>query len=713
MSVSLLCERNILTGRFQAASGFFPFRNLLQLDNISFLLGRGGAKITLIPDALLLLVPDMQGFDNFKREADMKKALLVIALCGVVLSPVLGQAVKKSKDAKKTEVREQLDDKALGDAAFMQLEAATNSGGYEELREVLIKSMLARLSCGALDDLDGLKGMLFCLRASIYLDAISKIKGGEKLSEWLVENPQVSRCIFRAMEDYPPQKIGEALGNMLTLIVTDERAVREYPDLAAAFATSYPLNKYVAEQPSPCTMVDAFKYYTSGSNEFRCDLKKLPFELARYLADSRLSIDERKWAAKTFANYRDLIKIYKKVPLDKEHLEKGAPKKLAGMPYTLQNIAKAGGDYKDSAYFTTEVSKALGQPASVVFTDLGGDLMAAWPVVLVPGKGKDAPYWDKEIGNTKSLTNSTSYVFNAATGQPVLLGEFYLAGEVAAMPVDRREDAYVAVSLCTLIDYAIQNAVEPDMDMLRKIAEAYNNSLPENEAAKAIKLDQFEQKIECNSEMIFKLLNIALEKNIAYPDAWGLLLSYSQSGRFENKQSEKLVDILTKQLARAYPDYTCLMVQRIAAVEQEIPARIKLYKQASASFKDRPDLLGWMLIGLGDDYLADGQKKQALTAYQQAATKCIRFPTVCVSAAEKAEQMLVGAGQTGAAVKMYNDLFKASMKFKGEAVDVRCSAFYQVGLKLIKLYEDAGKGKDADKVRSRLGIGGTHNDEDD
>ncbi len=172
------------------------------------------------------------------------------------------------------------------------------------------------------------------------------------------------------------------------------------------------------------------------------------------------------------------------------------------------------------------------------------------------------------------------------------------------------------------------------------------------------------------------------------------------------------VDILTKQLARSYPDYTCLMVQRIAAIEEKIPDRIKLYKQASAAFKSRPDLLGWMLIGLGDDYLAADQKNQALSAYQQAATKCIKFPTVCVPAARRAEDMLVAAGKTAAAIQMYNNLFKAAMKFKGEAIDLRCSAYYQVGLRLIDLYENSGKGKDADKIRSRLGIGGRDKDDD-
>jgi len=629
----------------------------------------------------------------------MKKALLIVALCGIIVNPVLGQSRKKPKEPKKDEPTG-LNDKALGDAAFMQLKAAVESGGYEDLRKQLIAATLGRLSCGHLEDLDGLKGMVFVLRACICLKAIETLKNGEDLAKWLVEHPRVARRLFRAMQDY--HRPGKALLNMAKLIEADEKAVQDYPDLAAAFATSNPLPKQIGEQPNPCTMVEAFKYYTDGKMRFRCNLKTLPFELARNLADSRLSIAERKWAVKRFGKRRDLLKVYETVPVDKAALEKGAPKKLASMPYTLPNIFKVGGDGGDSAYFTAEVSKALGQPATVVISEFTGGGGAAWPVVLVPAKGQKKPYWNNYLGKAKGLASCVSVVYNPAGGKGILASEFYLAGEAATLSLERREDAYVAVSLSTLVEHAIQTSITPDTDILKKLAELYNASVKDVEGKSPIDLEQFKSEMDCDGEMMAKLLDIAIERNLAYPRAWTMLTVFAQAEWFEQERLGKFVDILIKRVAKVYPDYSCLMVQRIAATIEEIPTRIKLYKQAASAFKNRPDLQGLMMIGLGDGYLAEDKRGKALKAYQQTAFKCTKYASICLDAADKAEDILVDANRPSHAINMYKKLFSKTRKYKKDSAFKQTSAFYQIGLRLVNLYEDIGKSKEARRIRMQI-----------
>ncbi|MGB2821638.1 MAG: hypothetical protein WBF17_11695, partial [Phycisphaerae bacterium] len=235
----------------------------------------------------------------------------------------------------------------------------------EELSGRLTKVALAWAGCGRLEQFDTPVNLVHAMRACKYL-AVLEAAGdepSEKLAKWLMEHREVRRVLFRAMDDVPSPK--EALTAFRELQANEPDKVLEYPDLAAAFATARGMRFYKSP-PEPATTLESFLYYADPKKKFRYNLKKMPYELSRYLADTRISIAERTWAAKRYARTRNLGTAYFHVKYDWPYFKENKPKKISELPYTLQNLAKVGGVCIEQAYYACQVCKSLGVPSAIV-----------------------------------------------------------------------------------------------------------------------------------------------------------------------------------------------------------------------------------------------------------------------------------------------------------------------------------------------------------
>ena len=165
-----------------------------------------------------------------------------------------------------------------------------------------------------------MEDMVYVLSACRHLPSAD-----EELASWLLDHREVSRRLLRALGDVRSAKA--SLGRLKELVDADEKSVLAYPELAVAFATAEPLKHY-RDQPEPASLVDCFRYYTKARVRFRYDLRKMPYELSRHLANSRLNLKEREWAVSRYAKERNLGRAYFHLRYDYDHFRKGVPKKI-------------------------------------------------------------------------------------------------------------------------------------------------------------------------------------------------------------------------------------------------------------------------------------------------------------------------------------------------------------------------------------------------
>jgi hypothetical protein len=169
--------------------------------------------------------------------------------------------------------------------------------------------------------------LVHAMRACTYMALLEDPgdKDGQELAKWLLEHEEVRRVLFRAIGE--ARSPGECLKQFRQLQGFEPAKVLEYPNLAAAFATAAPAKHY-REQPEPATLLESFLYYADAKRQFCYNLKKMPYELSRYLADTRMAVGEREWAYKRYARAKDPGAAYFHVKYDmayfKEHKDKKA-----------------------------------------------------------------------------------------------------------------------------------------------------------------------------------------------------------------------------------------------------------------------------------------------------------------------------------------------------------------------------------------------------
>jgi len=587
-----------------------------------------------------------------------------------------------------------VNDAWLSELSLDELKRTSETGNYGELAERTTSAVLARLSCGRLHDLDALNDMVYVLRACAYLTAAEKLEDGDKLSKWLIEHREVSRLLFRAMAEVESPE--EALKRIQELIAADEQAVRGYSNLAAAFATTEPLRHY-REQPEPATMRESFAWYANPAGRFRYDLKAMPYELSRYLADTRLSIPERQWARNQYARSRNPGRAYFDLKYDIDHLTAGTPKKIAGTDYTLPELRRVGGVCIDQAYYAGEICKALGMPACIVTGRGRSGVGHAW-LACFSSSGASAS-WDTRTGRYSSQLYYVGLSREPATGKQMLDAEMSLVGSAAMLPAQRREYADAAVVLARLARNALTEKRELDEDLLPNLAAEYEKRFDGKKANIAWTRDPK----EISQSVVEDLLHQSISHNLAYRPAWAMLIELREAKELPTKQLGRFFDTLVDKTARQYPDYSCVMILRIAPTIEDEDYRRQIYQRSVGVYGWRPDLQGRILIAYGDDLLQRGNKEDALRAYQEAASKSIKAAPVMLKAAGKAEQIYVEEERTDLAIRMYQELF---LRLRAENVSSQFrsqSAHFRIGQRLAELLRSVGKTDQADRVLERIG----------
>jgi hypothetical protein len=595
-------------------------------------------------------------------------------------------------------------EKWIGKQLAQELADASAAGKYEDLAKSVDRLILERLACGHLDQMEALTDLVYVRRACKYLPMADKEDDTKQFSAWLVKNREVSRLLFRALPEMEKPETG--VEKLHALWKKDDKRVAAYGNLAVAFATTASISRWY-KQPNPADYQKSFDWYTDNPKiPFRTDLKGVPYEISRYLTDTNISIDERKWAVQRYAGKRVLPLCYFDVRYDYDYL-RGVPKKISAVDFTLQNLAnpKIGGVCIEQAYFASEVCKALGQPATIVSGTTSGGVGHAWVAcMMIKRVGQNwQAQWDSQTGRYQGMSFFVGDVYNPASGKNMQDCELILIGAAAQLPLERKEQADAACELAQFAaDQAKAQTKVADLGELKKLADAYNKGTPATDK-NATGADVADWSAACpiDSSLVESLINQSIDSNLAHRPAWDLVISLRKANQLSSETTGKFLDTLITRTGKEYPDYSANMVAQIVPTLQDPADREKVYKKAVAFYGSRPDLQGRLSVALADDLYEQSRKDEALKIYSQVTVGNMKYVQIVTDAAAHAETRLTKDNKTAMAIKMYAQLF-SMLKKPHEDFEYYDSAFYQLGTRLVALLKQDGQQDAAERVSEKI-----------
>mgnify|MGYP006289180777 CR=1 FL=1 len=578
----------------------------------------------------------------------------------------------------------------LAKACLAELDRCVETGQFKALEDRVREIIVDRAAWGKFTDLGVAVDLVYVQKAAKYINDYEQFGGGRELGKWLVENRDVARVLFRALGDAKSPL--ESMRSFKELLDAEEEAVKARPNLAAAFATSQPLRHYT-DQPDPASMLESFRWYTSSGTDFRFDVKSMPYELARYLADTRLNLNERKWAVSNYTRHGNPARAYFDLRYDYDHYRQNKPKKIASLPYTLPNLRRVGWVCIEQAYYAAEICKALGVPAAIVSGRGKSGVRHAWVIALKPSGRGGIAVWDSRTGRYGSHQYFTGQVRNPATGERLLDSELMLLGHATQVPLERREGADAALAVAEMIEAARVKDEQRSMTALTEFAGAHKEAGASTEGLKA------NRKLDLT--LTREMLDQSLECNLVHRPTWEFIVRLAREERMGVEDLEGYFDVLLKKTTDDYPDYGCdLLLQVVPTIEKE--RRIQVYANAMGIYARRRDLRGRLLLAAGEEYLAAGDKGKALKAFQESATQAFEVPDVMLDASRRAEDLLLEARRPDMAIKMYMALFQRAGRVRASERVLRSTARGELGERLIRLFREMGDTRSAERIKNML-----------
>ncbi|MBI5725438.1 MAG: transglutaminase family protein [Planctomycetes bacterium] len=570
---------------------------------------------------------------------------------------------------------------------------------YANLRKTASDAAVERLACGIPANMDVFIDLVYAIRACRLLSAADASANGE-LNKWLISNRQVFRLFLRAIEecDSPAQ----AWKNLGELVKSAEKDVLEYPALAVAFATSVPLENY-RPQPNPAGLLESFQYYTDPKNRFVYDLHKLPYEVLRYLADTRLSIDERKWALANFAGNKNPPLLYFAVPYDLEHYEKSKPRKNASQDYTLQNLLQLGGVCADQAYFASQVCKSLGIPGTMVKGAGSGGVGHVWLACLRTAANGTGLEWDSQTGRYKVYNFYTGIVRNPSDGKEIADSQLLLTGTASLMALQKLETADAEVFLARLADQRRDDNSVAALKTIKALAGTHNDRFKDLPQVTDKTLKYLVPKRKIDLAMLEELVDMSIRQNTSQVPVWEFIIELRKTDRLPVEHLDRFFNVLVANTSKQFPEFCCTKVLQIIPTIRDDATRDKVCQKTIGMFGWRPDLQARILLDWGDSLRDRGKTDDALKAYQQAASQASNSVGVGIEAADRAEKIYRQANKLPQAIVMYQGLFAQTNKMDIVMEFRQQTAYYQLGKRLAGLLMEFGNVVEARKILSLIG----------
>lgn len=506
--------------------------------------------------------------------------------------------------------------------------------GLEHFRNAIIEKCTA----ARLPDSDDLSRLYFGYNVCRYFPALGQRTLTEEhqkaMMAWMLTggNQGFTEALLRAFGggDNPAR----AFEVLYTFLKEHQSRVERYPELTIAFAVVWD-----GPAPADVTPLESFEFFTSSSTKVHFSLRKLPWQVSKYVIDAQRPIDERKWAQQKYGGSSNIGKLYEKIWQSK--YDRGAllgeGKEIDEHEYTLENIRKYGGVCHDAAVFASEVGKSIGVPSVYVKGASSSGVGHAW-IGYLKGGG-----WDLDTGRLSDEDVAVGTVRDPQDGASVPEHELEFALAALRHSDSTRRQAQVWCEVAAML------ATAGHKDAARRA------------------------------------MGKSLEACVYDKNQW---LSYARLAGQGIFTDGDLVKSMTR-FANELDDYPGLAVDAFeslikAARGLAVKAQREQCDEMAGRFRKHDEAVARVRLIEGQLLEAADQKKTARDVYGEAAEEAIETAAF-LSLLDSAARVMIEQNDLDDAIDMHEDMFRELHTPRSSAL-VIYTTWFKVGLRLAKLH---------------------------
>jgi len=542
---------------------------------------------------------------------------------------------------------------------------------YEQVKAVVAGTGDAKAAVAAIDEelakvvvmtgrdtraRDDMLQQLFTLRGAVTTLAPAKDKD---IVAILLDRPQYLGRFLHALDE--ADNVPKAVGVLKQLKEIDEAQFLKNSEFCIAFAVVWDdfhgyhwVDKTCGPVPEGY-MADLYRWFYSHARQMTIKPWELPFELSVYVVHTRLTPEERDWAMRNYEDTSDAYAIYKTVPWTK--VLSPAHGMGGGIPYTLMNMKQHGGVCMEQAYFTEQVMRLHGVPASYMRGE-GRSEGHAWTGVFLT---RPQPQWDFSAGRYREgryylgMSHDPTNTMSVGNYKAPMLLEADIRMTAAALVSAKGSLATIEQSYA-LLDAARWASAHMPEEVATAPKPMSRNALVESLADEGLRVNPFNAGV------------------------WGLAAQMAHDKKLTGDQAMDWAKKLADKTLKPFPDYTVAYIGHFLDCADNPDLKIKLYGRLYDELKvSRADLASNVKVAEGDIWQAKGDVRRAMQCYVYPLVNFSQDDHVLGMAQEKLKT--VGAtGNKDETVKACKEILKALGK--GEATPERTEAARIVNEKL-------------------------------
>lgn len=502
---------------------------------------------------------------------------------------------------------------------------------------------------------------------AVGVDALAEKIEHHAIAQTLAPLPASARSLLaQVWEDHP--KCMGALARVYTdandgatvaaiaqaIAETNPEALGQYPDLAAAVCVvldrphTYP--GLGAILPGGAEVFDALVFAHEDRRVMALPLDQLPAEILVYMTDTALT----GLGIRTMYQDRrskDPLELYDSVPYKQAGLLAG---ELALPPeeFTFDRIADRGGLGPLRGFYAEQLGQAFGYPVALATGHLGDERFLA-PVFLERQRRSYA--W-----NLEAIPDHPGLAFGSTThpvtGEPMPLTELVVTADLARAGTDATREAWALLEAAKL--------AEP--------------------AAK------------------LSMLEAAQSRTMGFPDAWARTLTLKLEAAKNDPDGPQRVLI---EFFGQTDELSPLLATRLAldSIRSLDTGTAELLEWMSLTSRRDPHRYAAARLAIGDAAMASGDRDAAKKAYEDLLNRQADATPLALQAFARLETMIAQDGPAAEIFELYSRTHRRwrAVRTSDEA-QARASAFYVIGERYEKLLLDAGREREAERLRRRL-----------
>jgi len=473
----------------------------------------------------------------------------------------------------------------------------------------------------------------------------------ERFVSRLLSERGFTRTLLLALR--PEDDPARAFQILYRLLQADPDALKRHGRLALAFAVVW--DRY---PPDRSLLREAFAYYVRNADRMHFDVRAMPYEVSKYVVDTRRPVSERVWALKRYGGSGNIGRLYRLIEYDTRAFTRGGEPAVRAHAPTLPNLRRYGGLCHEQALFASEVGKAVGVPSVYVSGSSQSGIGHAWVAFL---RRRGGGYvWDRKTGRTGRGEQPPGFIIEPQTAR-------------------RRPESELDFALAAL------------------------NEKPANRAAARVWAAAAEVLLAAQAPAeALRCLRRSVERSVSDRRQWELFARLARTGAVPEEETLEAISIFTRRLA----PFAALAVEAFSRLVQTLdktPAKriLREYDALARRFKD--DAAAFGRIRLLQGGFLESREKDAAAArlYAEAALETAASGAATLPLLDHAARLMLSRGRLKEAIALHETAFARAAKPRRTAYAVH-STWFKIGLRLAKLRALAGDRTGHDRVLRRV-----------